>query len=257
MTILGITWNKSTLVSFDPNSGLITEKHAWLDPKENFVGLAYDYKVNMLYALSQVSQKLYSINPLTRDVKLLGQLNTGGNDVSGLTYNPITGNLNTLILLHDAGNTNLRSQLAAINPNTLQVSVIGTIPNTICGSLCWRDSDGKFNAYMVRGEGAWDSPLKASIVTLDPATAAMTAIFETPYHAIMGLAKKSGQNAYYSAVNYNSHFYADVNLDTKKVTQLGSSDTVDVASAAMIARTFYVAPAPNLPCYYSDGGSAT
>src|SRR6266702_576484 len=71
MKILGITWDKSVLVSFDPITGTITEKHAWLNPNENFVGLAYDSNRNRLYALSQVSRNLYSIDPLTRDVKLI------------------------------------------------------------------------------------------------------------------------------------------------------------------------------------------
>ena len=59
MKILGITWDKSVLVSFDPYTGHIIEKHAWLKQEENYVGLAYDYNRNMLYALSQVSCNLY------------------------------------------------------------------------------------------------------------------------------------------------------------------------------------------------------
>jgi hypothetical protein len=250
MSIIGITWNKSVLVSFDPSAGVITAKHAWLDPNQNFVGLAYDYGRNTLYALSQVSRNLYSINPLTRDVTLIGQLTISGDDVSGLAYDASSGSLYTLIV--HLG-TPLRTDLATVNPDNLQITVVGTMANVLGESLCWRDSDGQLNAYTVQGSGSWDSPYKASIVTIDPRTAALTVIFQTPYHTILGLAKKPGENAYFSWVNWTSHFYADVNLNSKQITQLGNSDPVGVVSGAMIAKTFYVAPAPNLPpCSFSD-----
>ena len=251
MSIIGITWNKSVLVSFDPAMGIITAKHAWLDPTQNFVGLTYDYGRNMLYAVSQApALNLYSVNPLTRDVTLIGQLTINGDDVSGLAYDPLSGSLYTLIL--HLG-TPLRTDLARVNPDNLQITVVGTMANVLGESLCWRDSDGQLNAYTVQGSGSWDSPYKASIVTIDPTTAAMTVVFETPYHTIMGLAKKPGQDAYFSWVNWTSHFYADVNLSSKQVTTLGNSDPVGVVSGAMISKTFYVAPAPNLPpCSFTD-----
>jgi hypothetical protein len=81
----------------------------------------------------------------------------------------------------------------------------------------------------------------------------MTTLFETPYHTIMGLAKKPGENTYFSWVNWTSHFYGEVNLDTKNIVSRANSDTVGVTSDAMIYRNFYVAPAPNLPpCSFSD-----
>ena len=251
MSIIGITWNKSVLVSFEPSTGVITAKHAWLDPNQNFVGLAYDYGRNMLYALSQApSLNLYSVNPLTRDVTLIGQLTINGDDVSGLAYDPLSGSLYTLIL--HLG-TPLRTDLARVNPDNLQITVVGTMANVLGESLCWRDIDGQLNAYTLQGSGSWDSPYKASIVTIDPTTAAMTVVFETPYHTIMGLAKKPGENAYFSWVNWTSHFYADVDLNSQQITNLGNSDPVGVTSGAMISKTFYVAPAPNLPpCSFTD-----
>ena len=251
MSIIGITSNKSVLVSFDPARGIITAKHAWLDPTQIFVGLTYDYGRNMLYAVSQApSLNLYSVNPLTRDVTLIGQLTINGDDVSGLAYDPLSGTLYTLIL--HLG-TPLRTDLARVNPDNLQITVVGTMANVLGESLCWRDIDGQLNAYTVQCGGSWDSPYKASMVTIDPTTAAMTVVFETPYHTIMGLAKKPGQDAYFSWVNWTSHFYADVNLSSKQVLTMGNSDPVGVVSGAMISKTFYVAPAPNLPpCSFTD-----
>lgn len=244
MSILGITWDKSILVSFDPLIGAITETHAWLDPDQNFVGLTYDYDRNVLYALSQVTRRLYSIDPLTRDVTLLAQLNLSGNDVTGLTYDPTSRSLYTLAVYLGSPS---RTDLVRISPDTLQTSVVGTMAGVLANSLCWRDIDGQFNAYTTKTGGAWDSPDKSILVTIDPGTAAVTPVFQTSYHAILGLAKKPGENAYFSWVNWTSHFYADVNLGTQQVSQLANSDPVGVSSGAMMYRTFYVAPAPNLP----------
>jgi hypothetical protein len=253
MMILGITWNKSVLVSFDPSTGAIVEKHAWLPLTENFVGLAYDYRRNRLYAISQVTCNLYSINPLSRDVTLIGKLNINGQDVSGLTYSPIDETLYTVVLHMNAGSTNLRSDLAKVNMNNASVTVVGTIADGLCESLCWRESDGQLNSYIVYGSGPWDSPLKASIVTINPNTGGMTPVFQTAYHTIMGLAKRPGQNAYFSWINWTTHFYGEVNLDTSTITPLASSDAVGVSSGAMMLRSFYVAPAPNLPpCSFTD-----
>ena len=250
MKILGITWGKSVLVSFDPYTGTIIEKHAWLKQGENFVGLTYDCNRNMLYALSQVHCNLYSINPLTRDVKLIGKLNTNGQDASGLSYDPTNDTLYTVVLTQNRG---LRSDLARVNIENANITMVAKIADGICNSLCWREHDGQLNGYIVYGSGSWDCPYKASIVSIDPVTATMTQIFETSYHAIMGLAKRPGRDAYFSWINSSTHFYGEVDLNTINITTCANSDIVDVISGAMIYRDFYVAPAPNLPpCSFQD-----
>jgi hypothetical protein len=250
MKILGITWGKSVLVSFDPFNGVIIEKHAWLNQDESFVGLAYDYNRNLLYTISQVDLNLYSINPITRDVKLIGKMDINGQDVSGLSYDPTKDCLYTLILNTRTG---LQTELAKVNTDNANVTVVGKIADGLCNSLCWRECDGKLNSYIVYGSGSWDCPYKASIVTIEPTTGAMTKIFETDHHTIMGLAKKPGQNAYFSWINSTTHFYGEVNLDAINVTEYAISDDVNVISGAMIYRDFYVSPAPNLPpCSFTD-----
>jgi hypothetical protein len=249
--ILGITWDKSVLVSFDPIAGVILEKHAWLPPTENFVGLAYDSYRNMLYALAQVSFRLYSIHPLTRDVTLIGALNVAGNDVSGLTYDPIADTLYTLV--HVPTITHVRTDLVRVNSQNAQVSVVGQIGNGLGQSLCWRESDGQLNSYVVSAAGSWESPAKASLVTIDPTTAATVSIFQTPYHTILGLARIPGKDGYISWINWTTHFYGDVDTSTQTITPRGASDAVRVESGAMLLRSFYVAPAPNLPpCSFGD-----
>lgn len=253
MKILGITWDKSVLVSFDPYTGQIIETHAWLKQQEKFVGLAYDYNRNVLYAISQVTCNLYSINPITRDVKLIGKLQNNGQDVSGLSYDPVSDAIYTVILHFNATFTSLKSELAKVNTDNANVTIVGTIADGLCDSLCWRECDGQLNSYIVYGSGSWDSPYKASIVSIEPGTAAMTPIFQTSYHTIMGLAKMPGQDAYFSWINSTTHFYGEVNLKTKNITACAKSDAVGVTSGAMISRDFYVAPAPNLPpCSFTD-----
>jgi hypothetical protein len=250
MRLLGITWSKSVLVSFDPTAGAILEIHAWLKPTENFVGLTYDANRNLLYALSQINCHLYSIDPLTRHVRLIGPLNTGGRDVSGLAYDPVTDTLYTVVL---TPGTTFRSDLAIVNVTNATITIVGKIADGLSLSLCWRESDGLLNSYLITAVGAWDSPFKASVITIDPASAAMSTVFQTAYHTILGLARIPGQNAYVSWVNWTSHFYGRVNLNTQTITQLGNSDLVGVSSAAMMCRSFYVAPAPNLPpCSFED-----
>jgi hypothetical protein len=246
MKVLGITWTGSVLITFDPMLGAIVEKHAWLNPAENFVGLAYDSNRNLLFALSQVAGNLYSINPLTRDVKLIGMLNTSGRDVSGLSYDPVADVLYTVVLGQG-------SDLAQVSANNAAVTVVGKITDGLALTLCWRESDGQLNSYVVYGSGSSDSPYKADMVSIDPATGTMTTLFHTPYHTILGLARTPGQDAYVSWVNASTHFYADVNLATQNITALANSDPVRVESGAMLLRNFYVAPAPNLPpCSFSD-----
>ena len=171
MTILGITWSGSVLVSFDPMTGLIVETHVWLPPTENFVGLAYDFRRNVLYAIAQVTCSLYAINPLTRDVRLVGKVNTGGDDVAGLTYDPVRDVLYTAIL---RGGATPFSDLATVDRDTAAAAVIGKVADGLCVSLCWRDSDGQLNGLVIAGAGPWDSPLKASCVAIDPTTGTAT-----------------------------------------------------------------------------------
>lgn len=201
-----------------------------------------------MYALSQVTCLLYSIDPLTRDVRTIGHIEHSGNDMSGLAFNAEADALYSVVNRFDPSFSSLSSELVKVPLNAGRVEIVGTIANGFCESLAWRSSDGHFDAYVVYGSGAWDSPHKSSLVRIDPFTAAMTAYFKTEYHTIAGLARRPGKDAYFSWVNGESHFYAEVDLASKTIIPRGSSDKVGVVSGAMLLRDFYVAPAPNLPC---------
>jgi hypothetical protein len=82
------------------------------------------------------------------------------------------------------------------------------------------------------------------VVRIDPADGSMTTLFETPYHAILGLAQVPGEDTYYTWVNAAGHWYGLVDLSDSSITLLANSDVVGVTSDAMIHRDFFVAAAP-------------
>jgi len=141
--------------------------------------------------------------------------------VSGLAYDAISDTLYTVILYYTP-----RSDLARVKADTASVSVVGKIADGLSLNLCWRECDGQLNSYLIHSSGSWDSPDKASIITIDPNTVAMTTIFQTAYHTIMGLARRPGQDSYVSWINWTSHFYGEVNLEAHTITSLANSDPV-------------------------------
>jgi len=132
-----------------------------------------------------------------------------------------------------------QSVLLRVDMDDATTTVVGGPMAGLCISLGWND-DESLNGLVVSGSGSWDSPYKAGLIAIQPDTAAVTPIFETPYHTIMGLAKEPGSNAFYTWVNSTSHNYGEIDLDNEVVNILGSSDAVGVSSGAMT----YKATAP-------------
>jgi hypothetical protein len=232
--LLGIRWDNSWLVSFNPDTGSITNYHVQLNSNESFRGLTYDPNHKELYASSQVSLNLYSINPASLNVKLIGRMNSTG-DISSLAYNPRN---NTLYAM--AVNVFGKSELLSVNVKNAALSKIGEIQAPYVNSISYNEMTGQLNAYAVYGSGSWDSPFKSSVVSIDPSNANMTTLFETPYHTILGLAKKPGENSFYTWVNWSTHFYAKVDMSGQTIIPLGNADSVFVASDAMIYRSFSI-----------------
>lgn len=243
--LLGITWTDSLLVSFDPYAGTITEVHTQLNPNDSFRGLAYDSNRNMLYALSQVNFNLYAIDPLTLAVQHIGNLHIPccDFDIGGLTYDPSTDRFYTT-LSNTEGDS---SELLAVDVNTAEVTSLGSITNGDCFSPSYNENDGRIYGFALYGSGSWDSPYKASVVSINPDDATMTTLFETPYHTILGLAKKPGENIFYTWVNWTSHTFSEIDLDSRNITPLGNSDAIDVASDAMLFKHFAVNSGALLP----------
>jgi len=247
--ILRITWGRSKLVTFDPYSGSITQFHVQLNPDESFRGLTYDSTNDILYALSQVDHNLYSIDPHTLNIQFIGRLSYYGSnswegDSAALAYDPNTDTLYTSISHNHwpPGRDDLWSELVIINRETAELTSVGHITNGYVNSTTYNRDDGFIYAYAVYGSGSWDSPYKSSLVKINPNDASMNTLFETPYHATLGLAKIPNQNVFISWVNWTSHFYGEVNLDSQIITPLGNSDSVGVSSDAMLYKSFYVSP---------------
>ena len=197
-TLLGIAWDDSRLVSFDPYVGLLTEVHAQLNPTEAFRGLAYDTNHNILYALAQVTNNLYSIDRASLDIVHIGNLQidkcvSGGVDAGALTYDPISDTLYTALEHWDSG---IWSELCEVDVTNGKLTTIGIIPDVYIVSLQFDEQDGYLYGLSVSGSGSWDSPFKSHVVRINPDTAEMAVLFETPYHTMMGFAKKPVENSY-------------------------------------------------------------
>ena len=215
--ILGITWDDSRLVTFDPYSGSIIQEHLQLNPNDN------------LYASSQSNGNLYSINPKNLEIKFIGKFDKI-RDVTSLTFDP-----NTNTLYAAAG-----GKIHKVNVNNAELTTISDELAPCLNSLSYNDRDGQLYAYVVYGSGSWDSPYRSKVVRINPIGATMTTLFETPYHTILGLANIPDRNVFITWVNWNSHFYGEVNLDTQKIFPLGNSDPVGINSDAIIYKNFYV-----------------
>ncbi|MDH4232594.1 MAG: hypothetical protein OEW04_11280 [Nitrospirota bacterium] len=245
-TLLGITWGDSTLVSFDPYAGVITQVHAYLNPAEGFRGVAHAPNRGKLYALSQGSWNLYEIDPLTLNIRHIGKLdiNTSaswGEDIGGLSYDPGTDSLYTVASHWGAYYTGIWSELVRINIADAKTTTVGYLSEGFCDSLVFNEDDGQLYGILIQVDDPWSIFFRSVLVAIDPGSAAMTELFELPYRTIMGLAKKPGEKKFYSWVNSEwGHFYGLLDLDAQTATLLGGSDSVDVVSDAMTYKDFDV-----------------
>lgn len=246
-TLLGITWGDSKLVSFDPYAGVITQVHAYLNPAEAFRGVAHDPYRGKLYALAQSSWNLYEIDPLTLNIRNIGTLDINpstswGEDIGGLSYDPGTDSLYTVVSHWDYSYTAIWSELVRINISDAKTTAVGYLADGFCDSLVFNEEDGQLYGLLLQVDNPWSSIFFRSVlVTIDPDSASMIELFELPYRTIIGLAKKPGEKKFYSWVNSDwGAFYGLLDLNAQTGTLLASSDSVDVASDAMIYKDLYV-----------------
>lgn len=239
--VLGITFTNSWLVSFDPQSGVISQWHTQLDPIERFVGLAYNPTTSTIYASAQVSDNLYSIDPISLQTKKLGSKQVGGGvDITSLAFDTNNG-----VLYATAVDGFGNSRLYAIETGSgVSPILVGTLDAPYVDSLSFNPDDGNLYGYSVPCSGPADSPCKASLIRIDPSDAQVTTLFQTPYHTVLGLAKIPGEDAYYTWVNSTSHTYGRLDVATSTISLLGDSDPVGVDSPAMIYQDFFVSSVP-------------
>ncbi len=240
---IGITWCDNRLVIFDPFAGTAASTKVVLPGTGNcFRGLAFDSDHNRLYALAQVTFALYSINPASGVVKDLGQLNLSGAgdfsglsvDIGGLAYRPDHG-LYTTVTAFDVFGTPRIAKIVQIDPKTRQVTPVAMLPDGYAGSLVWDSGSQSFLAYTTPYCGSWDSPCKTSMFRFNPSTGQLSTLFELPYHVVLGLTPSTRHTGkYISWINYTSHFYAEVDINTGNVVSLANSDAVRVSSDAMM-----------------------
>jgi hypothetical protein len=244
--LLGIISNLGKLVSFDPYSSTILKEHVQLSRLPGWNGLTYDYNRTMLYALRS-DNELYSIDPNSLKISLIGILNRNGTEdrhtATALTYNSLTDTLYTVTINSNGPyDTPLGSELSKVNIDNAELTTIGNISGHII-ALSFDDNDGQLYGLVYYGIGPWDSPDKAHVIRVNPENATTEILFETSYHTMGGLVKKPDRNSniFYSWINWTTHFYGEVNLDTKTITPLGDADAVGVISA-MCYKDFFVLP---------------
>ena len=250
----------SELISFSPETGIITRKFLQLDKKECFRGLAYDSKNKMLYALSQGNWNLYAIDPTNLQTELIGKLdikalplskNTWGKDIGGLTYDPGSDIFYASVSHWSSNQTNILSELVTFDPRIpargkrigknkkrmIEAKSVGIITYGYVSSVSFNEDDGQIYALAVNKSSSWDSPYVSSLVRINPENANMKTLFETKLksdkiHTILGLAKKpaqkiakkSDENIFYTWVNLTSHIYAKVDVNKKTVIPFIGSD---------------------------------
>jgi hypothetical protein len=254
-TLVGVSWNDSTLLSFDPAAGAIVQRHLQLNPYEAFAALAYDPNHHRLFALAQSTQNLYAIDTRTLEIAHAGNLRIdkrfpGLVDAVSLAYDRGSDTLFSVVGRWQAYPSGpISGDLSRVDPATAEVTAIGTISGPWITSLAFSDTEGDLYGSGVFGAGSWDSPFKTHIFAIDPTDAALTPLFETPYHTVLGLALKE-PSTFFSWINWTSHFYGEIDLASQIVRPLGSSDAVGVLYAMefkefeMPPFTAEIAPAP-------------
>lgn len=245
-TLLGITWGDSKLVSFDPNAGVVTQVHAYLNPSEGFRGLVHVPNRGKIYALAQGSWNLYEIDPLTLNIRHMGTLDIStsaswGEDIGGLAYDPGTDMLYTVVSHWDADYSGIWSELVKIDIADAKTTTVGFLADGFCDSLVFDKANGQLYGLFLQVDSPWSFFFRSVLVAIDPDSAVMTELFELPYRTILGLAKSPGEMKFYSWINSDlGHFYGLLDLDAQTVALLADSDSVDVASDAMTYKDFDV-----------------
>jgi hypothetical protein len=260
--LLGITWDGSRLISFEPRSGSVIGQHLQLNPHEAFRALTYDRIHGLLYAMSQSTQNLYVVDVGTLTVRHIGNLHIDKRgpefeDAASLAYDSRTDTLYTAIQHWEGPDfSHIWSELCTIDPQSGALTPVGRIDNLLIDSLAYGEVDGWLYGLGVYASGTWDSPDKTQVVRIDPGSAATEILFATPYHTMFGLAMPQ-PSTFVSWINWTSHVYGETSLDTEITTSLGQSAAVAVFSA-MVSRDFPVGsqmlPLPADPASFVFGG---
>ena len=261
--LVGVTWSDSVLISFDPESATVSQRHVQLNPYEAFRALAYDRNHGILYALAQGTQNLYAIRANTAQARHVGNLRIdtrapGFEDAGALAYDPRTDTLYTAVEHWQGPNfTRIYSEICKVDVTNGALTTVGRIDGPFIESLSFDEVDGTLYGLAVFGSGPFDSPFKTHVARIDPETAAMELLFETPYHTMLGLASRRPLS-FISWVNWTTQFYVETDLVTRSVTPLGISDEVGVLSA-MIRQDFELGnrplPVPPVPATLEIAGA--
>jgi hypothetical protein len=246
--LVGVTWSDGALVSFDPSSGEILQRHTQLDLIKSFVALAYDRNHGKLHALSQGDPFLYTLNTGTLQVANIVPIRTdprapGLTEVTSLAYDPITDTLYAVIAHWESYPTgSIWDELVKVDPWTGELTALGRIDGPWVASLAFSETERVLYALGVYGAGSWDSLITTHVIRIDPSTATFDTVYVTPYHTILGIALKE-PGMFFSWINGTSHFFGQIDVPALSLTPLGG-DEASGTIAAMLVRTFDLPPEP-------------
>jgi hypothetical protein len=247
-TLLGVTWQDSLLVSFDPYTGEVLATHRALDPDVAYSGLAYDRNHHRLFAMPQDAGLVDVIDTDTLQTvdRLYLRVDPrvpGGSETVTLAYDPNRDLLYTLVghwTNYPAGP--IWSELATIDTGSGAIAIVGRIDGPWISSLAFSDTDGFLYGIGVTGADVSDGADPAWLLRIDPSTAEVAPMFATPYHSILGLAVRE-PFSFYSWISSDEHSYGLTDLPTQTVALLGGSDAAGVI-VAMVREDFSLPQAP-------------
>ena len=229
--LLGIIYtgtHHSRLVSVDLETAAVVRTYLQLDTHEAFVAMTYDRNHHRIYALTDWRNNLYAIDARTLKIKHLGNLRISAEvgarfNAQSLTYDPGTNRLYTAVqhgFYPDPGP--MWTDLAVIDPDTAEISVLGGTDNALIKNLSFNESD-RFLYGLAKFSELPDE--NYSIVRVDPQTGFATLVFTTPYSVLYGFAIKAPAS-FVTWVNAagEGHHSAEWNLDGSGYSPRGSTD---------------------------------
>ncbi|MCC6229309.1 MAG: hypothetical protein IT432_08800 [Phycisphaerales bacterium] len=173
-----------------------------------FQGLTSDWNLGVLYAID-TARKLYSINPTTGAVTLMGTVTGTSLTINALGYNPRTGTM----YAYSAGT----GQLMTINMSTLVASGVGAAQGGNMGGLEWDTTSEQL-------VGLSDVSGGTRLYRINTTTGALTSVgtLGTGITDCNGLAFRADDDSYYT-INAANEQLLRINKTTGVATAVGST----------------------------------
>jgi hypothetical protein len=242
--LLGVTWSggindtlnlNNTLISLDPNTSSFRIIKRLAGPK-NTLSLAYNPNSNLLYALAQTNYALYTVRLDTLEEAFVGNLSFDGSSglnwsAGAIAYDP-EGDILYVALRIDNWPEFNGSMLGIIDKQNGAVTLLdsltgaGSSNNYYITGLSYSLFSGNLYGAAVYLEPGHSQADFNQIVTIEPDTVLMSAIFDSPYIGMHSFTKIPQEDCYYSWVNEDSgHYFGKTIMESQDVDLLDYDDS--------------------------------